>query len=211
MRYVITGSRIFQPKKTVIETLENLPDVESLICLGSTTACDVAALWAAERLINFKRSPLDQNRANLYRIAPQDNIKTIFFACRDVNSRNLTAGIGQLIETFRDREYPFDVITSDLPGKVCRLITDLYHNVSEFQAIADGDPESPFWEDRKRVSRKRKAFERATMIGIELSKLSDRLTAKLDSESFSDEWERSLHAYTAIQDALNETKAELSR
>ena len=105
-----------------------------------------------------------------------------------------------------NRRVLFDVIQSDIPGRVCELVTKTTKHRDEFAAIADPGiyADDQYADSRRR--RKNGEYQAAIVASLELRKIYARLKTILDDETGDvDEWTRGLRTLEVIERELLET------
>lgn len=124
MPVAVLGSRIYQPLADVDAAVGDLPPDATVIGVGESPVAVRARDAAAARGLIAKHAPLEANRRTLLDLG-ESGADVWLFVCRDPDTKQPTSGIAGIQQLLAEKGVPFRQVDSALPGRVCRLLTDL--------------------------------------------------------------------------------------
>lgn len=205
MNVVMLGSRIYQPLTDVDTAVAALPETASVTAIGSSdVALRAESAGTARGLVTVRR-PLETTRRTLLELAAQPNTNIVLFVARDPETRQPTEGMAGIQALLIDRGFTFSLVSSELPGKVCQLISELRTQTAKALATVQGRRQLVIAERALKVASavvdERDRYEQKLEEGMPFRVGDPELDAKWIS------WERT---YRALCDALTEAKALLT-
>lgn len=124
MIVAVFGSRIFQPLTDVDTAIADLPSDATVIGIGESPVAVRAYDAARARGLTAARKLLESSRRTLLELAEAGADVWIFVA-RDPETKQPTSGVAGIQLLLTEKGIPFRIVSCDLPGRICQLITDL--------------------------------------------------------------------------------------
>lgn len=208
MNVVVLGSRIFQPLSAIDDELDLLPPGATVIGMGESPVAVRARDAAGARGLTAVSKPLEASRRTLLDLAASGADVWLFVA-RDPATKQPTNGIAGIQHLLTEEGYPFRVVSSELPGRICQAITELHAATAKALALSP----DPVLSRRLAIITERALAKAATVVD-----LRDEYRAKLEAandygvgdSALDDKYVRWLRAYEACCDALTEANAALA-
>lgn len=124
MTVAILGSRIYRPLADVDAAIAELHPDAIVVGVGESPVAKRARESATARSLSTAYVPLEADRGSLLKLA-DDGADIVVFVCRDPDTKQPTSGVAGIQFLLTEKGIPFRQIDSALPGRVCRLLTDL--------------------------------------------------------------------------------------
>lgn len=205
MTTIILGSRIYQPLSDVDAEVAALPPDATVVGIGASPVAVRASASATARGLTASRKPLEANRRTLLELADAGADVWLFVA-RDPDTKQPTPGMAGIQLLLTQKGIPFRIVGSDLPGRVCRLLTELEASVAKALQASQ--------QPRRQLVLNQKALGIAARIVDERDdydrKLAEALPFGVGDAELDARFQRMRKTYECLCDALEGAKRILT-
>lgn len=205
MTVAVLGSRIYQPVTDVDAAIADLPPDATVCGIGEAPVAVRASDAAKARGLTAGRKPLESSRRTLLELA-EAGADVLLFVARDPETKQPTSGVAGIQLLLTEKGVPFRVVSCDLPGRICQLITDLDAAVEKALATVQ--------QPRRQIVLNQRALSLAARVADERDaydrKLTEAFPFRLGDAEMDARYLRMLKSYESLCVALESAKRILT-